>query len=47
MEDDAAAIERSLHDPRAFVAVFDRHYGAVHGFAGRRAGPDLADEIAM
>jgi RNA polymerase sigma factor (sigma-70 family) len=45
-DDDAAAIARSLEDPRAFVAVFDRHYGAVHGFAGRRAGPDLADEIA-
>src|SRR3954462_14864677 len=44
--DDAAAIQRSLKDPQAFVAVFDRHYGAVHGFAGRRAGPDVADEIA-
>src|SRR3954470_23384987 len=44
--DDAAAIERSLKDPQAFVAVFDRHYAAVHGFAGRRAGADLADEIA-
>src|SRR4051794_26222376 len=44
--DDAATIRRSLKDPQAFVAVFDRHYGAVHGFAGRRAGPDLADEIA-
>jgi RNA polymerase sigma-70 factor, ECF subfamily len=44
--DDAAAITRSLKDPQAFVAVFDRHYDAVHGFAGRRAGPDLADEIA-
>jgi RNA polymerase sigma-70 factor (ECF subfamily) len=44
--DDAAAITRSLKDPQAFVAVFDRHYEAVHGFAGRRAGPDVADEIA-
>ena len=44
--DDAAAITRSLKDPQAFVDVFDRHYAAVHGFAGRRAGPDLADEIA-
>lgn len=44
--DDASAIARSLKDPQAFVAVFDRHYGAVHGFAGRRAGADLADEIA-
>jgi RNA polymerase sigma factor (sigma-70 family) len=44
--DDAAAIKRSLKEPQAFVAVFDRHYGAVHGFAGRRAGADVADEIA-
>jgi RNA polymerase sigma-70 factor, ECF subfamily len=44
--DDAAAITRSMKDPEAFVAVFDRHYGAVHGFAGRRDGRDLADEIA-
>jgi RNA polymerase sigma-70 factor (ECF subfamily) len=45
-DDDAAAIARSLRDPCAFVAVFDRHYRAVHGFVGRRAGPDLADEVA-
>jgi RNA polymerase sigma-70 factor (ECF subfamily) len=45
-ESDAAAIARSLDDGRAFVAVFDRHYAAVHGYASRRAGPDLADEVA-
>lgn len=43
---DAAAIRRSLADPHAFTAVFDRHFDAVHGYAQRRAGGDLADEIA-
>jgi RNA polymerase sigma-70 factor (ECF subfamily) len=43
---DAAAIAGSLLDPRAFVAVFDRHHAAVHRFAARRVGNDLADEIA-
>lgn len=42
----AAVIARSLTDGRAFVAVFDRHYDVVRGYAGRRAGPDLADEVA-
>jgi hypothetical protein len=45
--DDASAIARSLKDPHAFAAVFDRHYAAVHALAGRRAGRQLADEIAQ
>lgn len=43
---DAAAIETSLREPQAFAAVFDRHFDAVHGYAQRRVGSDLADEIA-
>ncbi|WCB95136.1 ECF RNA polymerase sigma-E factor [Baekduia alba] len=43
---DAEAIERSLREPGAFVTVFERHYAAVHGYASRRVGGDLADEIA-
>lgn len=43
---DAAAIERARREPAAFGVVFDRHYAAVHGFVARRAGGDLADEIA-
>jgi RNA polymerase sigma-70 factor (ECF subfamily) len=43
---DATAIRASLHEPRAFVAVFDRHHRAVHGYVARRVGADLADEIA-
>jgi RNA polymerase sigma-70 factor (ECF subfamily) len=43
---DAALIRASITHPEAFVAVFRRHYDAVHAFAGRRAGADQADEIA-
>ncbi len=45
-EADAAVIRRSLGEPRAFAAVFDRHFDAVHRYAQRRVGRDLADEIA-
>lgn len=43
---DADLIRRSLVEPRAFEAVFERHFDAVHAFAQRRVGPDLADEVA-
>lgn len=43
---DATAIRRSLREPRAFTIVFERHFDAVHGYAARRVGPELADEIA-
>lgn len=43
---DAEPIRRSLVEPRAFEAVFERHFDAVHAFAQRRVGPDLADEVA-
>ena len=45
-EPDAVAIERSQADPEAFVAVFDRHYDAIHRYLHRRLGRDLADELA-
>jgi RNA polymerase sigma-70 factor (ECF subfamily) len=45
-DDDAVAIRESRRDPRAFAAVFDRHFDGVHAFARRRVGGDLADEIA-
>ncbi len=44
--DDAAAIRRSLDDPAAFGAVFDRHFQAVYAYAARRVGTDLAEEVA-
>ncbi|MEV6521668.1 sigma-70 family RNA polymerase sigma factor [Longispora sp. NPDC051575] len=33
-------------DPEGFAVVFDRHYPAIHGYASRRLGPDLADDVA-
>jgi RNA polymerase sigma-70 factor (ECF subfamily) len=29
-----------------FATLYERHYGAVHAYASRRAGADAADEIA-
>ena len=46
LQTDGAAIRRSLDEPRAFTAVFDRHFDAVHRYASRRVGRDLADDIA-
>lgn len=43
---DAAVIERSLMEPHAFASIFDRHFDAVHGYARRRLGRSLAEEIA-
>jgi RNA polymerase sigma factor (sigma-70 family) len=43
---DAQAIRRSLAEPAAFETVFERHFQAVHAFAQRRVGLDLAEEVA-
>jgi RNA polymerase sigma factor (sigma-70 family) len=43
---DADAVSRSLNDPSAFASVFDRHFVAVHRYVHRRAGRDIADEVA-
>lgn len=43
--DDAALIERSLHDPETFAALYDRHAPALHRYAARRLGPEAADDI--
>ena len=43
---DAACLARSLEEPSAFEPIFDRHIGAVHRYLHRRAGRDLADELA-
>jgi RNA polymerase sigma-70 factor (ECF subfamily) len=42
---DAEAIATSLDRPAAFDAVFERHVAAVHAFAQRRIGPDLAEDV--
>jgi RNA polymerase sigma-70 factor (ECF subfamily) len=43
---DARAVRRSLTDPAAFAGVFDRHFVTVHRYLHRRAGRDVADELA-
>jgi RNA polymerase sigma-70 factor (ECF subfamily) len=44
--EDAVVIERSLGDPDRFSEIFDRHYADIHGYASRRLGPSLADDVA-
>jgi RNA polymerase sigma factor (sigma-70 family) len=44
--DDARDIELSLRDPARFGAIFDRHFAEIHGYAAKRAGRDVADDIA-
>jgi RNA polymerase sigma factor (sigma-70 family) len=43
---DAECLARSLSEPRAFELVFERHFAAVHRYLHRRAGFELADELA-
>jgi RNA polymerase sigma-70 factor, ECF subfamily len=43
---DVECLARSLTEPNAFEPIFDRHFGAVHKYLHRRAGRDLADELA-
>jgi RNA polymerase sigma-70 factor (ECF subfamily) len=43
---DARLIAASLEQPTDFAALFDRHYGELAGYLGRRVGASLADELA-
>lgn len=43
---DVECLTRSLREPKAFEPVFDRHFVAVHRYLHRRAGRELADELA-
>ncbi len=43
---DAELVARSCDDPHAFTEIFDRHFAAVHRYLHRRAGRDVADELA-
>jgi RNA polymerase sigma factor (sigma-70 family) len=43
---DAEIIGRMHGDPALFAIVFDRYYPAIHAFACRRLGRDLADDVA-
>ncbi|MFF4891288.1 RNA polymerase sigma factor [Micromonospora chersina] len=43
---DAEVISRMHGDPALFDTIFDRYYPAIHGYASRRLGRDLADDVA-
>jgi RNA polymerase sigma-70 factor (ECF subfamily) len=43
---DSELVARSLVEPSAFELIFDRHFRAVHTYLHRRAGRELADELA-
>src|ERR1700733_14516143 len=43
--DDASVIARSLSDPEAFAAIFERHFDEIHRYL-RRRHPQEADELA-
>lgn len=43
---DAAVIERSWQEAEFFAVLFDRYYAQVHGYAARRLGRGLADDVA-
>ena len=43
---DVECLTRSAREPRAFEMIFDRHFDAVHRYIHRRAGRDVADELA-
>jgi RNA polymerase sigma-70 factor, ECF subfamily len=43
---DADCLARSLTEPNAFEPIFDRHFVSIHRYLHRRAGRDLADELA-
>jgi RNA polymerase sigma-70 factor (ECF subfamily) len=43
---DARAVAESLDRPERFEAVFDAHHRAVWGYLARRAGRDVADDLA-
>jgi RNA polymerase sigma-70 factor (ECF subfamily) len=43
---DGRLLQRSLDDPRAYGEVFERHFDALFGYAARRVGRQLAEEIA-
>jgi RNA polymerase sigma factor (sigma-70 family) len=42
---DNEALRASRTDPRAFVAIFERHFDAVNRYLRRRVQADLADDL--
>lgn len=46
MSEDADAIARSLQEPRAFEAVFDRHFATIHRHVHHCLGADAAEDLS-
>lgn len=44
-ESDASVVQRSLEDPDAFAALFDRYAQDIHRYAARRLGTEAADDL--
>ena len=42
---DTTLVARSLSDPEAFAALFDRHAEVIHRYAARRLGTEAADDV--
>ncbi|WP_020576079.1 RNA polymerase sigma factor [Actinopolymorpha alba] len=42
----ASALVASCQEPERFAEVFDRYYVEIHGYAARRLGSDVADDVA-
>ncbi len=43
---DAQVIARSCEDPAVFGLIFDRHHDAIYRYVARRAGQDIAADVA-
>lgn len=46
LQTDAALIAAAGRAPELFGVVFDRHFGTIHRYLDRRAGRDVADDLA-
>ncbi|GAA4385694.1 RNA polymerase sigma factor [Actinomadura verrucosospora] len=44
-EGDADLVERSLADPEAFAALFDRYSAMIYRYVSRRLGPEAAEDV--
>jgi DNA-directed RNA polymerase specialized sigma24 family protein len=45
LTDDATVIAESLAEPDRLAVLFDRYAPVIHRYAGRRAGPQAADDV--
>jgi RNA polymerase sigma-70 factor (ECF subfamily) len=45
-ENDADVLRASVADPARFEALFDRHFGAIFRYVGRRLGRQAAEDVA-